>query len=176
MFNKPSLLILIFIIMYCLTFFSSCKEDTKDPIDLVGTFTWNEWQNKSGWKNHSANDYTPDSNCVEALKTTIEACINLNFEIYASNWCHKDCETQLPRIIKFLKKAGVSEDNIIIYGLNRSKNEPIYAINKWYAAFPNENCYVPTLLVYIGENVINKVKCETSDFPDWQCNISLFSN
>ncbi|MCL2038924.1 MAG: hypothetical protein FWG85_00670 [Bacteroidetes bacterium] len=145
--------------------------DNGNP-DIVGTFTWTEWQKKSGWKDHSASDYLPDSACVKTLSTFIDEHSNadIKFEIYASNWCHADCATQLPKIIKFLKEAGINENDIIIYGLNRTKAEPFDAMQKWENNFPNEVCRVPTLVIYFN-NYVGKVKCESQDYPEWQCKI-----
>ena len=171
MLNKVLLLCNI-LIFGCI--FNSCKnEDPKENPDIIGSFTWNEWQEKSGWADHSASDYMPDSVCLVELKTLIDAGFNPNLEIYASNWCYKDCATQLPKIIKFLKASGISENSIIIYGLNRTKTEPVDAMGKWSIAFPNENCYVPTLVIYMDNEIRGKVKCEASDFPLWQCEIPL---
>ena len=150
----------------------SCNNDPKEFPDIIGTFTWADWQNKSGWKDHSASDYIPDNGCVESLKIFVDG-YNLNFEIYASNWCHIDCALQVPRLIKFLKAAEVKESDIMLYGLNRHKTDPVDAMAKWSAIFPSEICYVPTLVIYINDSiVVGKVKCETLDFPAWQCKIA----
>jgi hypothetical protein len=173
---KSSFLSLTVITMCCLIPFSSCEDDDPNIPDLVGTFTWEEWQTQSGWKDHSASDFTPDSAIVEEMKTFLQpGSIWYTFELYGSNWCHADCEPQMPRIIKFLKDAGVSVnyENIKIYGLDRTKTEPADAMAKWKEAFPNENCYVPTLVIYVHSDdsmppKAFKVKCETTDFPEWQ--------
>jgi len=168
---KKVLLFIVFVTSYFAIVM--CCNDREEPSpDIVGTFTWTEWQKKSGWKDHSASDYVPDSNCVQALSNLINGvnCI-IRFEIYASNWCHADCEPQLPRMIKFLKAAGTNVDDIIIYGINRTKTEPVAVMEKWKNNFPEDNCYLPTLVIYISDNV-SKVKCETDDYPDWQCKIT----
>ena len=162
----------IIVTAFCFIFVICCKKPVSlEYSDIVGTFSWSAWQEKSGWKDYSASDYLPDNSCVEDFKLALSVYPDVNFEIYASNWCLVDCATQLPKIIKFLKAAGVSENDIIIYGLNRTKTDPTTAINKWKNNFPNEICRVPSLIIYAGNNFC-KIKCETSDFPEWQCQIS----
>jgi hypothetical protein len=161
------------VVIFCFITIIGCNPEPDVPTpDIVGTFTWTEWQKKSGWKDHSASEYIPDSICLQALSTFInEFNVDVKFEIYASNWCHKDCEPQLPRMIKFLKAAGINESNIIIYGLNRNRTEPVEAMDKWKTNFPEETCYVPTLVIYSNNAIYGKIKFETIDYPEWQCEI-----
>ena len=171
--NKILYLLLV-TIMCCLVSFSSCNGNPEPATDLVGTFTWTEWQKKSGWKDHSASDYIPDTACANKLQEGIKSNSgNVRFELYISNWCTKDCEPQVPRVIKFLKAAGVNESDIIIYGIDRSRTEPQDAMLKWNNAFPNEICRLPSLVIYLNNNILKKVKCETDDYPEWQCKIEV---
>ena len=165
-------LLMAAVILCCLVLATSCGEDPpKQTSDIIGTFTWDEWQKKSGWNDHSATDYDVDVTCCQAFSDAINnEEVNFLFEIYASNWCHADCEIQLPRIIKFLKTAGVDESSILIHGINRDKTEPADVLNKWNEMF-GIPCRLPTLVIYENNNVLNRIKCETADYPDWQCNM-----
>ena len=84
------IVLLVIVIMGCIASASSCTKP-EDISDIIGTFTWEEWQKKSGWIDNSASDYIPDSACIEGLKVAIDTYPNLRFEIYGSNWCRKDC-------------------------------------------------------------------------------------
>jgi hypothetical protein len=127
--------IFISIIILC----TACPDNTDVP-DIVGQFTWTEWKQKAGWKDYSASDYTPNAEIIDSLKQLINLD-EISFILFGSNWCHRDCEPQMPRIMKLLKEIGYEQDSIVIYGLDRTKKEPANPITQYEIKF------VPTLII-----------------------------
>jgi thiol-disulfide isomerase/thioredoxin len=152
----------VLVFMFCNLSFTSCGSDSSETEDLVGKFTWTEWQKKAGWKDYSASDYTPNAIVTDSLKKIIHFD-EISFVIFASNWCHQDCEPQVPRIMKLLKEIGYEQNNIVIYGLNRTKKEPAIPISQY------KILYVPTLVIIKNGEEIGKIV--ESPAESWEKNI-----
>jgi hypothetical protein len=123
------------------------KEGGK-PI-IVGHLTWEEWQDNAGWNSYSSPDYAPNLKKVNEISET--ATDNkIDFTIFAGSWC-SDSETELPKIYKLLTNAGIFTDKILLYGVDRQKDEPsgtakTYKIEK-----------VPTLVIEVAGEEIGRI-------------------
>jgi hypothetical protein len=141
---------------------SSCSDDEDTPAvpDLIGQFTWSEWQNGAGWADYSASDWTPNATTLDSMIQAV-AVDDYSFIIFGSNWCHKDCEPQMPRIIKLLVQLGYDADAIEIWGLNRTKSEPAEPIALYSVKF------VPTIVILKNGEHVGSVIAETDNI-NWE--------
>jgi len=114
------------------------KEDLQQP-------PYQEWFNK----NYS--DYTVDAAAAGQLKSLLE---NKHFEIFMGTWCG-DSKREVPRMLKLLEYAGVKSSQIKMIMVDNHdssyKQSPAHEEK-------NKNIHrVPDLLVYDGENEINRI-------------------
>ncbi len=149
------------ILISCLSSNYSIEEDEKGKPMLVGHLTWEEWQEDAGWESYSAPSYMP--NLKRANEISEVATDNgVDFIIFAGSWC-SDSETELPKIYKLITGAGIFPDKIILYGVDRQKDEPS-GIAKEYKIEK-----VPTLVLEVEGEEIGRI-VETPKLS-WEENI-----
>lgn len=126
---------------------------------LVGTFGWNDWQKEMNWSLDS--NFKLDESKVMILKKLVQEK-NITFKIFAGSWCG-DSKTGLPKIIEIFSNSRISENQYILYGVDRKKFEPSFA----FAEYQIEK--VPTLIILSDGKEIGRIV----EFPhqDWTTDI-----
>lgn len=132
-------------------FVYGCGEDKKpnDTNILVGQFTWSVWQQQAGWSDYSASDYNPATVTTDSI-TKLMQNKDVSFILFGSSWC-PDCMDEMPKFMKLCTLIGFEQDEVIIYGLDRSKAEPTgthlrYNIQR-----------VPTLIILVDNEEIGRI-------------------
>jgi thiol-disulfide isomerase/thioredoxin len=105
----------------------------------------------SGWFTPGKSSYRPQAMPLSALKTSLR---DLEFVLFLGTWCG-DSKREVPRMLKLLEAAGVSEDNIRMIALDRRpgkyKTSP-QGLEKKYGIKR-----VPTLIVLKNGREINRI-------------------
>ncbi len=87
---------------------------------LNGSFSKYILQNDTAfnWYNFSRNNYDPQPNVVARLA---ESAKKFKFIIFGGTWC-EDTQNILPKFFVLQEKAGIPDENIALYGVDRSKH------------------------------------------------------
>lgn len=100
-------------------------EITRDPNDknvkiLRGTINKYLIQNDTAfkWYNPNQQSYKPDTAIVNALAKVKDAKMQLI--VFGGTWC-EDTQSILPKFFKLQEMSGVPDDNITMFGVNRTK-------------------------------------------------------
>ena len=127
------------------------SRDPKHPEVKVLRGTINKYLiiNDTSFKWYKTNQagYLPDTSILNAF--TKEAT-KLHFVLFGGTWCD-DTQFILPRFFKIQEMAGVPEDNITFFGVNRDK----LALGHIAEAFAITN--VPTIIVMKEGKEIGRV-------------------
>ncbi|MFA6571067.1 MAG: thioredoxin family protein [Bacteroidota bacterium] len=145
-------LLLVLIALFFVSCSSAKYSVTKEPEGksiIKGVLSWEDWQEEAGWSSYASVGYTPNKSITKDIAEYVISK-NLSFVIFAGSWCG-DSETELPKIYKLLTLAGVFNDRIELWGVDREKLEPsgnaeFFKIEK-----------VPTVIVMTGEKEIGRV-------------------
>ncbi len=151
----------IITLAFCITI--SCNGTEEDGV-LVGKYTWAQWQEKAGWSDYSAANYTPNQEALASIKAYMEEH-ELNFIIFGANWCLSDCATQMPKIMKLIAATGFVQDSVQIYGIDRQKTEP----SGMYATY--QIARVPTLIILENGNELGRVVENPKSGSTWENDI-----
>jgi thiol-disulfide isomerase/thioredoxin len=144
-----SLSFLSIIIVSCSSSKYSIENDENGKPMIVGHLTWEEWQEEAGWESYSAPTYMPNLKRANEI-SDIATNNGVDFIIFAGSWC-SDSETELPKLYKLITGAGIFPDKILLYGVDRQKDEPSgtakeYKIEK-----------VPTLVLEVDGEEIGRI-------------------
>lgn len=128
---------------------------------ITGKIGWEDWKKNAGWIDYSASDYFPKNEDVERVKH-YSLAEDATYMIFAASWC-SDSESELPKIMKLLKKAEIPEDKYYLIGLDQNKKEPsgladVYSIER-----------VPTLVINSGKAELGRIVEYPKD--SWEANI-----
>jgi thiol-disulfide isomerase/thioredoxin len=134
---------LIFFLFIAVLLNSCCdcdksKEDAK-PV-VTGKMTWQEWQTIAQWESYNANNYKPNENLINQLKTLLSTQQNITFIMISASWC-PDSETEVPKYYKLIELCEFDESKISLYGVDREKKEPTGTSKKYKIE------KVPTLII-----------------------------
>jgi thiol-disulfide isomerase/thioredoxin len=136
------LVIIAVFIFFSLTILSSQDNGNDErPTIPVGEFSWEEWQTKSGWDDHTAADYEPDIEYTNAIDSIFRNK-NISFIIFTANWC-PDSRSETPKIFKLFAVLDIPLSSVRLFGVDREKKEPT---NTYLKYDPKK---VPTLIVLI---------------------------
>jgi thiol-disulfide isomerase/thioredoxin len=120
---------------------------------LVGAITEKDIaaNNTCNWFDKGIKEYKPDSNRIKDLKKITS---NLKFVVVIGTWCG-DTQYLIPRFFKTAHLAGIKENQIEMYGVDRAKHglnaeHLVYKISK-----------VPTIIIYDGPREIGRIIEET---------------
>jgi thiol-disulfide isomerase/thioredoxin len=99
-------------------------------------------QTAAGWEQLNAEDYTPDASFVKTIQgKTGEVKVLL----FLGTWCG-DSKREVPRFFKLMDQAGITESQVEIIALDRSKKDAEGLTEKWAVK------YVPTF-IFIKDGV-----------------------
>lgn len=161
--NTIFTLALLGIFILCVS--CGCDSDNNETPDFVGIFTWEEWQVGAGWSDYSASDYAPDAEYLYDIQSNLNLA-EYSVVIFGSNWCHKDCESMMPRMIKLLTEGGIKLDQITIYGLNRGfRDSAAASVASAIAQYGIK--YVPTLVVLRNGSIVGTPFVFEADVENW---------
>lgn len=133
----------------------------KEEVLLIGRFSWQEWQASAGWKEYDAPDYKLDDTAVDSIRSILNKS-NFQFKLFSGSWC-SDSESEVPKLIKLLKVAGLTDSNLVLFGVDRDKKEPSGEAESLDVQ------KVPTLIVFQHAREIARI----IEFPEtsWEQNI-----
>lgn len=128
-------------------------KETNRPAFLLGDITQADLKRPpySGWFNPGQTSYQPQPTPLKALKTSLQ---DLEFVLFLGTWCG-DSKREVPRMLKLLETAGVSQNKIRLIALDRRPGK--------YKTSPEglERKYgikrVPTLIVLKKGREINRI-------------------
>ncbi len=103
---------------------------------LTGKLTREAIEAHSGWEQLRAQDYTPDSAAIEAIR---DKAANVEVILFVGTWCG-DSKREVPRFFKIWDQAGLSMSGVTILGLDRTKKDAEGLTEKWSIEF------VPTFI------------------------------
>lgn len=106
------------------------------PQPLTGKVTRADVQTAAGWEKLKAEEYTPDASFVKAIQgKTGEVKVLL----FLGTWCG-DSKREVPRFFKLMDQAGITESQVEMIALDRSKKDAEGLTEKWGIK------YVPTFI------------------------------
>ena len=113
--------------------------DTLKQEYALGKMSWFEWQQKAGWPDYSAKEYSP-GDYIGKIKQSLDGR-DISFVIVGASWCG-DSKKGMPEIFKMISLLEIKDTCILLIGVDRDKLDPEsisiqYGIEK-----------VPTLIVY----------------------------
>jgi thiol-disulfide isomerase/thioredoxin len=115
--------------------------DPKHPKEKIFRGLINKYliENESGfaWFRNSKIGYKPDTATLNAFEKTKS---KVQFVIFGGTWC-EDTQTILPKFFSLQEKAGVPDNIITLFGVNREKK----ALGSIADAFNIKN--VPTIII-----------------------------
>jgi thiol-disulfide isomerase/thioredoxin len=111
--------------IYCLTAFGQAQyeilKDEKHPEQHIMRGIINKYvvQNDStyNWYNSSAGAYKADTATLNAFE---RAKAKVQFVVFGGTWC-EDTQFILPKFFKLQEMAGVGDDRVSFFGVNRDK-------------------------------------------------------
>jgi len=125
--------------VYAQTPYTSTMDNQKVTI-LDGIITKYALQNNAaftGWYTSNQTSYKPDSSIVNAMEA---AKGKVQFVIFGGTWC-EDTQNILPKFFKLQEAAGVADNAISFFGVDRNKK----TLGNVADAFKITN--VPTIIV-----------------------------
>ena len=124
--------------------------DDKNVTILNGILTKNDVAENAAFKNwYPANQasYKADTSVINALANAKD---KVQYVVFGGTWC-EDTQFILPKFFKLQEQAGITENNISFYGVDRSKK----TIGNITAAFKITN--VPTIIVMKDGKEVGRV-------------------
>ena len=118
MINK--VLILLLLIVNTVSVFA------EDNAKITGKSTWEKWKSETDWDLIETYDYYfPDENKLSKLKQLISKIDTSKIEIiiFATTFCD-ECQVNIPKLFKILESINFPENQIQLYGLDNSLEEP----------------------------------------------------
>lgn len=164
--NKKQTLWIVFVVL--LTFgvlMSGCTTQIPDitptPQPLTGRVSRAEVEAAPGWEKLKAEDYTPDESLVDEIR---ENAGEVEVLLFLGTWCG-DSKREVPHFFKLMDLAGISESQVEIIALDRSKIDDEGLAEKW------EVMYVPTFIfiendIEIGRIVESPTESLEADLAD----------
>ena len=118
--------------------YTSTVDDQKVLI-LNGIITKNDIAGNPSFSWYAANQngYTPDATVLEAMKASKD---KYQFILFGGTWCG-DTQFILPKFFKLQEAAGIPDNSISFFGVNRAKQ----TLGNMASAFKITN--VPTIIV-----------------------------
>lgn len=120
------ILSIVLTFLLILSFLYGCKNKAKTDNHgikvVVGPLTWEEWQKDAGWKSYSADDYIPLDNLLDRFSELANSK-DVSFLLFSASWC-PDSKSEMPKIYKLFKSAGIPFEKIQLFGLDLKKEEP----------------------------------------------------
>ena len=101
----------------------------------------------SNWYGGNKNSYKPDSSVTNAMANTKD---KVQYVVFGGTWC-EDTQFILPKFFKLQEQSGLSENNISLYAVDRSKK----TLGNIAGAFKITN--VPTIIVMKDGKEIGRV-------------------
>ncbi len=155
--RKKNMLILFALLTHLLALQACTSQDHGYKVEtlkngikvIVGELTWQEWKKAAGWKSYSAENYIPEDDLLGAINTLANSD-DVSFLFFGASWC-PDSETEMPKVFKLFKRAGVSFEKIKLFGLSLKKDEPAGIAR----AYNIER--VPTLVMLQGGKEIGRI-------------------
>jgi thiol-disulfide isomerase/thioredoxin len=140
---KPFFLAIVFMAAISIsvnaqTPYTSVKDDKQVTI-LNGIISKYILQNNPefNWYTSSQSIYNPDSSIVNAMES---AKGKVQFIVFGGTWC-EDTQFVLPKFFKLQEKAGIADNSISFFGVDRQKK----TLSNFADAFKITN--VPTIIV-----------------------------
>ena len=115
---------------------------TATPHPLTGKVTRTDVQGAVGWETLKGEDYSPDASLVKAIQ---ENTGDVKVLLFLGTWCG-DSKREVPRFFKLMDQAGISEGQVEIIALDRSKKDTEGLTEQWQVE------YVPTF-IFIKDGV-----------------------
>jgi thiol-disulfide isomerase/thioredoxin len=133
----------------CKTYMHISTDQTTGRKMLLGKTERTELYNDNSfdWFKERYNAYMPDKVAVDKIRGTNQ---NLTFIVFAGTWCG-DTRALLPNFYKVMDAAGVKDDDIELYLLDRSKKSGDGLAAKYHIKF------LPTFIVMKDGNEIGRV-------------------
>lgn len=117
------------------------------PQPLTGQVTWAEVRSADGWEALTAGDYTPDAALVEAIRENAD---DVEVLLFMGTWCG-DSKREVPRFFKLIEQAGISESQVEITALDRTKKDAAGLAEQWGVE------YVPTFIFIRGGEELGRI-------------------
>jgi thiol-disulfide isomerase/thioredoxin len=142
----------IILLINALAFISllSCENDSNNQSTYpAGEFSWEKWQTVSGWEDHSASDYTPNKEYINAIKSVSEDR-ELSYLVFTASWC-PDSKSETPKMFKLFSELGTPLSSVRLFGVDIEKKEP----TKTYLDY--DLLKVPTMIVLEDGEEIGRI-------------------
>jgi thiol-disulfide isomerase/thioredoxin len=142
----------------------SCENDSNNQSTYpAGELSWEKWQTVSGWDDHSASDYTPNTDYINAIKSISEDR-DLSYIVFTASWC-PDSRSETPKMFKLFSELDIPLSSVRLFGVDREKKEP----TRTYLDYDLQK--VPTMIVLedgeeIGRIVEYPIKTWEEDLLD----------
>lgn len=121
-------------------------------VPLTERITRAQIEAHTGWEDLRAQDYTPDTDVINAI--TAQAP-DIEVLVFLGTWC-SDTKRELPRFFKIMDQAGISETQVTLIGLDRSKKDAAGLTAEWQIE------YVPTFIFIRNGRELGRI-IETPD-------------
>jgi thiol-disulfide isomerase/thioredoxin len=106
------------------------------PPALTGLSSRAKLESHPGWEHLRGQGYHPDPAAVATIRGH---ATDLQVMVFVGTWC-PDSKRHVPRLLKLLDLAGVTETQLIIYGLDHAGMESDERARTWQVR------YVPTFV------------------------------
>jgi thiol-disulfide isomerase/thioredoxin len=100
------------------------------PAPLLGHVTRAALQAYVPWQPLFAEPYVPDADAVTAIKASADG---ITVVLVMATWC-PDSKRELPRFFAIMDKAGISESQLTMVGVDRTKKDAEGLTEKWGVA------------------------------------------
>ena len=117
------------------------------PEPLTGIVTRGDVQASAGWESLNGDEYVPDVNMIKVIS---EKSADLQILLFLGTWCG-DSKREVPRFFKLMDQAGISENQMEIIALDRSKKDLAGLTEKWSIE------YVPTFVLIKNGKEIGRI-------------------
>jgi len=97
------------------------------PAPLLGHLTRDQIRAYASWQPLSAAPYALDAPAIAAIKARANG---LTVLAIVATWC-PDSRREVPRFFAIMDEAGISESNVIMVGVDRTKKDPEGLTEKW---------------------------------------------
>ena len=94
---------------------------------LLGHLTRDQIRAYASWQPLSAAPYALDAPAIAAIKARANG---LTVLAIVATWC-PDSRREVPRFFAIMDEAGISESNVIMVGVDRTKKDPEGLTEKW---------------------------------------------
>ncbi|MHB1355045.1 MAG: thioredoxin family protein [Anaerolineae bacterium] len=103
---------------------------------LTGVVTRADIEGHTGWEQLRGQDYTPASDDINAIRSGNQ---DIKVLVFLGTWC-SDTKRELPRFFKIMDQAGITEDQVTLIALDRTKKDANGLTDEWQIE------YVPTFI------------------------------